>query len=116
MPAAAPHEALPAALFVVPLVFGALSFVACWPLCLVGLTIAWYAMTRIRRDASHPSYRVVRAAVLLNVVSLVVGLVVLSVALVVMLLDWQRIMAALGSYAAGSVTATHRLVTASRAA
>ena len=84
----AAHQPLHPSLYVAALVLGMLSFVLFWPLSFVGLGLAWRAMKKIGCDRTHPNYAVVRAAVILNMVALVLGIVLTVVAIAVVGVEW----------------------------
>ncbi len=82
------HRQLHPSLYIAALVLGILSFVVFWPLCFVGLALAWRAMKKINRDQTHPNYAVVRAAVIVNTVSLILGIVLIVIALMALGIEW----------------------------
>jgi hypothetical protein len=89
VPAAPQHRHVHPGLYVTAL--GILSFFVFWPLCFVGLALAWRAMRQIGCDRTHPQHGVVRAAVILNTVAAVIGIVFTTVGLVVLGLEWAAL-------------------------
>jgi hypothetical protein len=82
------HRHVHPGLYVTALVLGILSFFVFWPLCFVGLALAWRAMRQIACDKTHPHHSVIRAAVILNTVAVVVGIVLTTIGLLVLGLEW----------------------------